>query len=221
MAYNRSQAQKLCSATELELFMASLAEEIIQLTPAQLRSKVTRTRTLRDKNADLFRRQVTSTRVDTGAKRGDTGAAQRTDQKTCLFDETLKRFETRLAKLDAQVAATTAKTAKATGSKKSSTQAAVARAPAQPAPPKKSAMKRAVANATAEDALPEKPVTYATGKPILPERSAKAPAFGPTSNAPAAKRATEVSKLVQVRGKNMVAHARSSNANAQAKRDSR
>ena len=49
MAYNRSQAQKLCSATELELFMASLAEEIIQLTPAQLRSKVTRTRTLRDK----------------------------------------------------------------------------------------------------------------------------------------------------------------------------
>lgn len=179
MAYNRSQAQKLCNATELELFIASLADEVIQLTPAQLRSKVTRTRNLRDKNADLFRRQVASTRVATGAKRGDSGVAnQRTEQKTRLFEETLKRFETRLAKLDAQVAATAAKT---TGTKKSP--------------------------------------TYATGKPTLPERSAKAPAFGPTSNAPAAKRATEVSKLVQVRGKNIGAHARSSNANAQAKRD--
>lgn len=219
MAYNRTQAQKLCNATEFELFMASLADEVIQLTPAQLCSKVTRTRTLRDKNADLFRRQVTSTRVATGAKRGDTGAAnQRTDQKTRLFDETLKRFETRLAKLDAQVAATATKTA---APKKSPTQAAVARAPAKPAAPKKSAVKRAVANVAAKDALPGNPVTYATGKPTLPERSAKAPAFSPTSNAPAAKRATEVSKLVQVRGKNMVAHARSSNANAQAKRDNR
>lgn len=219
MAYNRSQAQKLCNATELELFMASLADEVIQLTPAQLRSKVTRTRNLRDKNADLLRRQVTSTRVATGAKRGDTGAAnQRTEQKKRLFDETLKRFETRLAKLDAKVAATAAKTA---GTKKSPTQAAVVKAPAQPAAPKKSALKRAVANATAKDALLAKPVIYATGKPTLPERSAKAPAFGPTSNAPAAKRATEVSKLIQVRGKNMGAHARSSNANSQAKRDNR
>lgn len=219
MAYNRSQAQKLCTASELVLFMASLADEVIQLTPAQLRSKVTRTRNLRDKYADLLRRQATSTRVTTGAKRGDLGAAnQRTEQKTRLFDETLKRFETRLAKLDAQIAATAAKTA---GSKKSPTQAAVAKAPAQPAGPKKSALKKAVTRVVAKDQLPSKTVTYATGKPTLPERSAKAPAFGPTSNAPAAKRATEVSKLVQVRGKNMGAHARSSNANSQAKRDSR
>jgi len=219
MAYNRSQAQKLCNATELKLFMASLADEVIQLTPAQLRSKVTRTRNLRDKNADLFRRQVTSTRVATGAKRGDTGAAnQRTEQKTRLFDETLKRFETRLVKLDAQVAATAAKTA---ATKKSPTLAAVAKAPAEPAAAKKFALKKSVTHVASQDALPRKTVTYATGKPTLPERSAKAPAVRSTSNAPAAKRATEVSKLVQVRGKNMGAHARSSNANSQAKRDGR
>ena len=80
MAYNRSQAQKLCSANELELFVASLADAVTQLTPAQLRSKVARTRDLRDKNADLFRRQVTCTRVATGVKRSDTGTANQADR---------------------------------------------------------------------------------------------------------------------------------------------
>jgi len=234
MAYNRAQAQKLCNATELELFVASLADEVTKLTAAQLRSKIARARTLRDKNADLFRRQTTTTRAATGVKRGNTGVANvRTQQKANLFGETLKRFELRLAKVEAQSNKAVAKPAVA---RKSPTKAAVVRAPATPAAPKKSAAKRVAAKAPAKTAPARKPAakkmelkaavskavaSKPAGKPALPARSAKATAAKPEAKGPAVKRATEVSKTVQVRGKAIGAHARSANARGQAKRGSR
>lgn len=236
MAYNRAQAQKLCNATELDLFIASLADEVTRFTAAQLRSKIARARTLRDKNADLFRRQTVTTRTSTAAKRGNTGVANvRTEQKAALFGQVLNRFEQRLTKVENQMNKAAAKPVAAT---KSPTQAAVVRAPATPAPPKKSAAKRAALAETktarsspaktpvlkkvsVQSAVAKALVSKSPGKPELPTRSAKDTSAVPAGRGPAVKRATEVSKAVQVRGKSIGAHARSANARGEAKRGSR
>ena len=127
MAYNRRQARAICNDSEYELFSASLADSITELTPAQLRGKVKRARTLRDKSTDLFRRQSLAMQESTGSKRGKTGSAnERTEQKARLFDEVLKRFEARLDKITVE-----------------------------PAPAASKAPKKAVA--TAPEAKPEKP----------------------------------------------------------------
>ncbi len=102
MAYNRIHARNLCSAAELELFLASLSDAIGALDVARLKSKIKRARELRNKNQDLFRRQTVAIRSATGSKRGNTSVAnQRTEQKAKLFDETLRRFEERLAQIEA------------------------------------------------------------------------------------------------------------------------
>ena len=105
MAYNRKQARAICNDSEYELFTASLADSITGLTPAQLRGKIKRARTLRDKSTDLFRRQSLAMQESTGSKRGKTGSAnERTEQKARLFDEVLKRFEARLDKITVEPA---------------------------------------------------------------------------------------------------------------------
>jgi len=237
MAYNRAQAQKLCNESELQLVIASMADEVVKLTAAQLRSKVARARTLRDKNSDLFRRQSAATRTATSAKRGSTGVAnQRTEQKVRLFDETLKRLETRLTKVESAAAKDAAKLApKVAVARKSPTQAAVPRAPAQPAAPKKSVARRAAAKAAPKAAVKTavKPaaktlsvqaaVKAAVKKPAAKAAPAKV-AQGTLAKKPAAsgqRPAAVVSKTVAVRAKNIGAHARSSNARDQAKRAGR
>jgi hypothetical protein len=100
MAFNRIHARPLCTDAEYTLFTASLAAELNELTPAQLRSKIQRTRKLRDKYRDLFKRQRLANRVRTGSKKGDRPDTNvRTDDKATLFDEALGRFEAREAKL--------------------------------------------------------------------------------------------------------------------------
>ncbi len=96
MAYNRNHARALCNANELALFEASLADSIEAHSAAALRDKIKRARTLRDKYRDLYKRQRLATRDRTGTKKGvrsDSNA--RTDSKARLFDEVLKRFQTR------------------------------------------------------------------------------------------------------------------------------
>jgi hypothetical protein len=102
MAYNRSHARPLCSKDEYQLFTASLADAIDRLTPAQLRSKIQRSRRLRDKYRDLYRRQRLANRSRTGTKKGERPDTNtRTEAKSRLFDEALARFEARAAKLAA------------------------------------------------------------------------------------------------------------------------
>lgn len=249
MAYNRAQAQKLCNESELQLVIASMADEVVKLTAAQLRSKVARARTLRDKNTDLFRRQSAATRAATSAKRGSTGVAnQRTEQKARLFDETLKRLETRLTKLESAAAKDAAKLApKVAVARKSPTQAAVPKAPAKPAAPKKSVVRRAAAKAApkvAVKAAPKAAVKAApkaalkpAGKTLNVQAAVKAAVKKPAAKVAPAKvaqaavakkpvasgqrPAAVVSKTVAVRAKNIGAHARSSNARDQAKRAGR
>jgi hypothetical protein len=105
MAYNRNQVAGLLSATEMELFVASLAGPIVELDAAALRSQIRRTRTLRDKSQDLLQRQRLATRDRTGTKSGQSGVAnERTAQKVKAFAETLQRFENRLGLLEAREA---------------------------------------------------------------------------------------------------------------------
>lgn len=102
MAYNRSHAQRLCTADELDVFQASLSDAIGALDANALKDLIRRTRRLRQKSTDLFLRQTASIREATGTKRGKTGLANaRTEQKAKLFAETLARFEKRLAQLEA------------------------------------------------------------------------------------------------------------------------
>ena len=105
MSYNRNHARQLLNASEMQLFEASLKENIGSLSRAELAKKVDRTRKVRDKYTDLFRRQSLATRDRTGTKRGTSGAAnERTSQKATMFAEVLTRFETQRDKLDRQQA---------------------------------------------------------------------------------------------------------------------
>jgi hypothetical protein len=173
MAYNRAQALKICTATEMEIFLSSLSDAIGKLTPVQLRSRIARARTLRYKHTDLFRRQVAATRAATGTKRGASGAANsRTEQKAQLFAEALARLEARQSAIDA-------KPVKAVASKSGSkaTKATKAkRAPAAPAMPKKSVAKRVAAKAAKPAVKPvaKKPVAKKAAPKVAKAAASKA-----------------------------------------------
>jgi hypothetical protein len=110
MAYNRVQARRLLSASEMDMFESSLAERASSLAPERVRVMIRRSRTLRDKYADLLRRQRLATRTRTGTKSGAGGGAnERTAQKAQLFAEVLQRFEARLSRLEAAEADTARK----------------------------------------------------------------------------------------------------------------
>lgn len=102
MAYTLIQARKLLSSAELTVFEASRPKPLRELSPARLRSMVERTRKLRDKNQDLYRRQTVATRTAPASRRSATGGDnQRTRQKAELFGEVLARYETELKRVDA------------------------------------------------------------------------------------------------------------------------
>lgn len=97
------QARKLLNAAELELYVASRGKPLSTLTAMQLRAKVKRARTMRDKAHDLLRRQKLSTRERTRSKGGRSGAANaRSADKARLVAEMLQRFEMRLAQTKAR-----------------------------------------------------------------------------------------------------------------------
>ena len=106
MAFTITQARPLLTAAELELFDQSRTAPIKALTLARLRGKVTRTRTLRDKYRDLFRRQTVSVRkAPATAGRSPVGSDnERTQRKADILQEVLGRFEDRVALLEANLA---------------------------------------------------------------------------------------------------------------------
>ena len=102
MATTLIQARKLLTAAELEVFAASRGQALTGLTPVQLRGKLKRARTLRDKYRDLLQRQKLATRDRAGSKLGRSGAANaRTAQKAALFGDLLASFTQRLAQVEA------------------------------------------------------------------------------------------------------------------------
>jgi hypothetical protein len=96
MPNERATARKLLSSAEFELFEASRRDGICVLSAAELKRKVERTRRLRDKYRDLYKRQRLAMRELTGTKRGNSGAANaRTKEKVAIFQDLLTRFQAR------------------------------------------------------------------------------------------------------------------------------
>lgn len=225
MPYNRVQAERLLSATELPLFLDSLADRLALHSAAQLRALVKRARTQRDKARDLWQRQRVTTRSRSGSKGGRSGDANaRTERKARLFDEVLRRFEKRLADLDGKLAAQSVRKPAA------KTVAKAAAKPAAKLAPKLS-LKSAVRAAAAKDKVGAGAAAAAAktakGGQSAP-RSAKAPAkapkpaapaVGPTSEPARAKR--HLSQLQQTGVKRAQAHLSSRGRRTQGKRDSR
>jgi hypothetical protein len=141
MPYNRIAAKKLLNASELELFDAGRRDEIGALGTTQLHAKIERTRRLRDKYRDLYRRQRVSTRARTGTKAGTRGDANlRTGQKGEIFGELLARFEKRLGQIEAAERRAQMQAAKRA---RRATRSAVKRATVAPAPTARPAVPKA------------------------------------------------------------------------------
>lgn len=103
MPYSRTEAKKLLTAAELEVFDAASPAEIQKLTKPELRKKLERCRRMRDKYHDLFRRQRLATRAESGSKSGNSGVAnQRTRQKEEIFAEAVNRLEERILHIEKQ-----------------------------------------------------------------------------------------------------------------------
>ncbi|MCQ9618383.1 hypothetical protein L1889_18255 [Paenalcaligenes niemegkensis] len=103
MAHARTEVKKLLTAQELELYDFGSSTEINKLTKPQLRTKLERSRKLRDKYRDLFRRQRLALRSEVGSKSGTKGNANdRTRQKEEIFAEVVARFESRILHIEEQ-----------------------------------------------------------------------------------------------------------------------
>lgn len=114
MAVSMALARKLCTAQEWTLVEASRGPALKALSPAKLKAKVSRARTLRDKYRGLAKRQAGEAR----GKRKARGARpaqsnQNTERKAQLFAEALERFQAQLEA--AERAAAKAARAKAAG----------------------------------------------------------------------------------------------------------
>ncbi len=103
MPYTRTEAKKLLTAAELELFDAGRTPALRKLAKPALRKKLERSRKLRDKYHDLFRRQRLAIRAESGSKSGASGNAnERTRQKEELFAELVGLFEARISQIEQQ-----------------------------------------------------------------------------------------------------------------------
>lgn len=108
MSYTLRQVQPLLTKPELELFHASRAGALKELTARQLASKVTRARALRDKYRDTYRRQTVATRTGPAKDRQQMGGENnRTEIKADILADVLQRFEAQHEKLEARLAKAT------------------------------------------------------------------------------------------------------------------
>ncbi len=247
MATTKTQAAKLLTAAEMELFLAGQPTAIKDFSAARLAGKVKRARTLRDKYRDLLKRQKVAAQARTRSKTGTSGNAnERTATKAQVFDELLQRFTARLDKVSADAArvAARAEAAKAkakkaadkAAAKKAATKKPAAKKPvAKKAAAKKAAPKAATApkKAAAKKVAVKKAVAQAlkapaTGRPAAPKRSAKAPAQAPGAagggvgaGSKRAKAEAKSSKLTAARTRPIQAHIASTDRRNQAKRDRR
>ena len=104
MATSITQAKPLLTAAELELFDQSRAGPIKAFSAKQLAGKQKRTRTLRDKYRDLYRRQSVAARGKTTGVGATGDANARTQRKADIMQEMLDRFEARSTQLEAREA---------------------------------------------------------------------------------------------------------------------
>ena len=112
MAYTLRQVLPLLTKQELELFEASRAAAVKELTARQLTAKITRARALRDKYRDTYRRQTVATQTGPGRARKQMGGENsRTEVKAEVMAEVLQRLEAQQTKVEARLAKTGARPA--------------------------------------------------------------------------------------------------------------
>ena len=118
MAISSSVAKQLCTANELTLFTAGLPKNIGTLDARQLKSRVSRSRKLRDKYSQLAKRQDREARGKQKPRgRQPSQGSDATRKKEQLFAESLARFEKRLATVEKAKKPAVKKAAKAAPSK--------------------------------------------------------------------------------------------------------
>lgn len=184
VAYTRTQAKTLLNASELALFDAGRTQAVRAHSPAQLRSKLQRSRRLRDKYRDLFRRQRLDTRQRTGSKDGRSGQANaRSQEKAVLFDELMGRFQDRLDRVEA-AADRKAMTKKVVAKKVAAKKATTKKVAAKKVVAKKVAAKKVAAKkATARKATMKVVAKKAAGKKAAAKQVAAGKATASTAAA--------------------------------------
>lgn len=162
MAVHHATARKLATQAEWTLLQSSYGRALTALSPAQLKQKLTRARTLRDKYRALAKQQRGEARGKRKPKstRAAAGNAN-TKVKAAMFAEALGRFQERTA----EVKETTAKKATAKKSTKNKSTAKKATA-------KKSTKKSAKKTAAKKPARKKRLLAFAppaeTAEPVNP-----------------------------------------------------
>jgi hypothetical protein len=158
MAVHHATARKLATQTEWTLLQSSYGRPLDALSDAQLKQKVARTRTLRDKYRALAKQQRGEARGKRKPK--STRAAQgnaNTKLKAAMFAEALGRFQERAAELKDSAKATATKAAKKKASKTTSKKTSKAAGTKGT----KQGVKKAVKRAGAKPAAKKRPLTFA------------------------------------------------------------
>lgn len=167
MAVHHATARKLATQAEWTLLQSSYGRSLDALSEAQLKQKVTRARTLRDKYRALAKQQRGEARGKRKPK--STRAAQgnaNTKLKAAMFAEALGRFQERAAELKGKPAAR--KTARTSAPKSAKRKAKTAATKgAKKAATKKSGAKK---SATKKKAVETRPLAF------VPPAEVEAPA---------------------------------------------
>ena len=101
MAANSIVARKLCTNSEFELFTSSLQKNIRPLDEKTLKSRIVRSRKLRDKYHHVANRQDREARgKQPPRRRNSSQGSVATRKKEQLFSESLERFEKRYEELE-------------------------------------------------------------------------------------------------------------------------
>jgi hypothetical protein len=102
LAYSLATARRWCTESESALVALSFSGNEVAWTPAKLKLKIERTRSLRDRNRDRARQLKRANRASTGAKAGrEVTSIAVAEKKAQIFDQTLARFVARLERLNA------------------------------------------------------------------------------------------------------------------------
>jgi len=118
MSITTPKARQLTTASEFTLFSKSLSRSVKNLSEAQVRVAIGRARKLRDKYRQMADRQEREVRGKVDARRRRPSAGNLgTREKMRLFEETLGRYEARLAGLAGASMAGVKKAVRAPGKK--------------------------------------------------------------------------------------------------------
>ncbi len=100
MALNSITAKQLCTKSEFQLFTESLQKNITSLDEKSVKTRISRSRKLRDKYRQTANRQDREARgKQPPRRRNPSQGSVATRKKEQLFSESLARFEKRLEKL--------------------------------------------------------------------------------------------------------------------------